>query len=324
MKTKPCNKKFNKTLTALCVAGILLGLTTGSVLAVEVSDEDYKTLQAHKKKQAEKALPPHEQPAPHNPSAPSVSKAHNLAEAATNPIANLMQFQVQDTYNWENHNSNGYSNVTTLQAVIPVKLPWEAVPLLITRSTLPYITTPNFDGPTDRQRGFGDSEVLLLATPKLETKGVQMGFGVNTAIPTAGDNDFTGSGKWQLGPSALYINMQTPKMQWGLFTYYLADVANSKSNGAGSRTYVSKLSLQPFITFHFDEGWYAGAPDTPQTYDYNSDKWTWALGAQGGRVMKLGKQPVKLFAEILHNPEDDNGANSEWTAKFNITFLLPD
>ena len=34
MKTKPCNQRLNKTLTALCVAGILLGLSTGSVLAV--------------------------------------------------------------------------------------------------------------------------------------------------------------------------------------------------------------------------------------------------------------------------------------------------
>jgi hypothetical protein len=67
MKTKPCNKKLNKTLTALCAAGILLGLTTGSVLAVEISDEDNKTLQAHKKKQAAKALPAHQQPAPVHP-----------------------------------------------------------------------------------------------------------------------------------------------------------------------------------------------------------------------------------------------------------------
>jgi hypothetical protein len=196
------------------------------------------------------------------------------------------------------------------------------VPLLITRSTLPYITTPNFEGPEKRQRGFGDTEVLLLVTPKLDTKGIQMGFGINSAIPTAGDNDFTGSGKWQIGPSALYINMRTPKLQWGLFGYYLADFA-STSNGS-DRTHVSKLSLQPFITFHFDEGWYAGSPDTPQTYDYNSDKWTWALGGQVGRVTKLGKQPVKLFGEVLYNPEDDNGPTAEWTAKINITFLLPE
>jgi hypothetical protein len=319
MKSKLCIKQLNKALTAMCAAGILLGLSTSSVLAVEVSDEDYKTLQAHKKKQAEKQLPPHEQPAPAHPAG---SKSGNLAEAATNPIANLMQFQVQDTYNWENHNSSSYSNVTTLQAVIPVKLPWEAAPLLITRSTLPYITTPNFEGDVGRKRGFGDSEVLLLVTPKLETKGVQVGLGINSVIPTGGDNLFVSDRKWQVGPSALYINMQTPKLQWGLFTYYLADFADASN--ASEKSHVSKLSLQPFINKHFDEGWYVGTPDTPQTYDFNSDKWTWALGGQVGRVMKLGKQPVKLFGEVLYNPEDDNGPTAEWTAKVNITFLLPE
>jgi hypothetical protein len=319
MKSKLCIKQLNKALTAMCAAGILLGLSTSSVLAVEVSDEDYKTLQAHKKKQAEKQLPPHEQPAPAHPAG---SKSGNLAEAATNPIANLMQFQVQDTYNWENHNSSSYSNVTTLQAVIPVKLPWEAAPLLITRSTLPYITTPNFEGDVGRKRGFGDSEVLLLVTPKLETKGVQVGLGINSVIPTGGDNLFVSDRKWQVGPSALYINMQTPKLQWGLFTYYLADFADASN--ASEKSHVSKLSLQPFINKHFDEGWYVGTPDTPQTYDFNSDKWTWALGGQVGRVMKLGKQPVKLFGEVLYNPEDDNGPTAEWTAKINITFLLPE
>jgi hypothetical protein len=322
MKTKPGNKRLNKSLTALCAAVISLGLATGSVLAVDVSDEDYKTLQAHKKKQAEKQLPPHEQPAPHNPAAPSVSNAHSLAEAATNPIANLMQFQVQNAYKWKNHNSKGYANVSTLQAVIPVKLPWEAAPMLITRSTLPYVTTPNYDGPVDRQHGFGDAEALLLVTPKLKAKGVQLGLGINTVFPTAGDNDFTGNGKYQAGPAALYINMRIPSWQWGMFGYQLWDYA-STSNGS-DRGGVSKLSLQPVLVKHFSKGWYMGTSDTPQTYDFNASRWTWALGAQAGRVQKFGKQPVKWFGEILYNPEDDNGATAKWTAKVNVTFLFPE
>jgi hypothetical protein len=48
------------------------------------------------------------------------------------------------------------------------------------------------------------------------------------------------------------------------------------------------------------------------------------LGPQVGRVMKLGKMPVKLFGAFYYNPEDDNGPNAKWTAKFNITFLFPE
>jgi hypothetical protein len=301
-----CLYSIRTVLIGLCTATILLGLTTGSVLAHE-DPSHYDNSKA-----------PHESP---HKAEPPTGGHKNLAQAATNPIANLIQFQVINNYNWENHNSSGYSNATIFQPVVPFKLPWEKVPLLITRTTLPYVTTPDLGEPIDRERGFGDTTLLMLASPKLETKGVQVGLGLNTVIPTAGDNDFTGSGKWQAGPAALYINMQTPKLQWGIFAYQLWDYA-STSNGS-DRPGVSQLSLQPFITKHFDKGWYIGTPDIPQTYDFKADKWTWALGGQAGKVTKLGKQPVKLFGEVLYNPEDDNGPTAEWTARAGLTFLFP-
>jgi hypothetical protein len=300
------NYWLKMALITLCAVAVMFGFTTGSVLAHDDPTHYDKT----------KA--PHESP---HKAEPPTGGHKNLAEAATNPIANLVQFQVINNYNWENHNSSGYSNATILQPVVPFKLPWEKVPLLITRTTLSYVMTPDFDGPEDRKRGFGDTTLLMLASPKLETKGIQLGLGLNSVIPTAGDNDFTGSGKWQAGPSVLYINMRTPKIQWGLFAYQLWDFASSSGNS--DRGSVSKLSLQPFITFHFGKGWYIGSPDIPQTYDFNSDKWTWALGGQVGKVTKLGKQPVKLFGEVLYNPEDDNGPTAEWTARVGLTFLFP-
>ena len=195
MEEKLKRLQIRMTLAVLCTAVIFLGFTSGSVLAHE-DPSHYDNSKA-----------PHESP---HKAEPPTGGHKNLAQAATNPIANLIQFQVINNYNWENHNSSGYSNATILQPVVPFKLPWEKVPLLITRTTLPYVTTPNFDGPEDRKRGFGDTDLLMLASPKLETKGVQVGLGLNTVIPTAGDNDFTGSGKWQAGPAALYINMQAP------------------------------------------------------------------------------------------------------------------
>ena len=321
-------------LTGLCTAAIMFGLTTGSVLAQD-DKAGYKEYQKNKagyeeylknkagyeeyqKKQANKKLPPHESP---HKAEPPTDGHKNLAEAATNPIANLVQLQLLNSYNWDNHNSDGYSNVMTVQPVIPLKLPWESVPVLITRTTIPYVWTPDFGEPIGRKNGLGDINMLMLGVPKLEAKGIEMGFGFNSVIPTAGNNDYTGSGKWQLGPSMLYINMRTPKLQWGLFAYQLWDIASSDGNS--DRPGVSKLSLQPFITYHFGEGWFVGSPDTPQTYDFKSEKWTLALGGQLGKVTKFGKQPVKLFGEVLYNPIDDNGPTAEWTAKVGLTFLFP-
>jgi hypothetical protein len=291
-----------------------LDLSTKSVLIVSVGAGSAIAHDEH----INKNLQPHQTP---HKVEPPTGGHRNLAEAATNPIANLMQMQLQGTYNFENHNASGYSNVATLQGVIPVNLSYEAVPLMINRTTVPFVTTPDLGEPANRKNGFGDTSFLNLFLPRLETEGVQVGLGFNSVLPTAGDNEFTGSGKLQIGPSAVFINMQRPSLQWGMFAYQLWDFADGPSGS--DRDDVSALSLQPFVTQHFKGGWYIGTPDTPQTYNFKTDKWTWALGGQVGRVMKLGTQSIKPFGEVLYNPEDGNGPNAEWTAKFNLTFLLP-
>jgi hypothetical protein len=308
---------LNRILTGLCALVIMLGFTPTSVLAVEVSEEDYKLLQKIKLEQANKEKPAHAQP--HTAEPPTGGHA-NLAAAATNPIANLVQFQMQNSYSPSNHNADGYSNVAVIQPVIPIKLPWDEVPLLVTRTTLPYISTPDLDGGIGRKDGFGDIVAQGYFLPKLKTKGVAAGIGYNLTIPSGGDNDFVGSGKWSLGPGAVYLNMQTPSWQWGLLSYSSFSFASANSG----RNSVSNVNIQPILTKHFSEGWYASVPDVPQTYDFMTDNWTLAIGPRVGKVTKFGKQPVNLFGQVTWNPLDnDDQVSAEWTFKVNVTFLFP-
>jgi hypothetical protein len=143
----------------------------------------------------DKNLPAHEQP---HKAEPPTGGHSSLAAAATNPVAALVQFQIQNSYSPSNYKSDGYSNVGVIQPVVPVKLPWEKVPLIVTRTTLPYVSTPDLDGGVGRKDGVGDLVTQGYFLPKLETKGVTAGLGYNLTIPTAGDNDFVGSGKWSL------------------------------------------------------------------------------------------------------------------------------
>ena len=99
MKVKNKNFQLRKAMAGLSAVAIMFGLTTGSVLA----EDEKANYEEYKKKEADKKLPPHQRPAPHDPT--GGAKHANLAEAATNPVANLIQFQVQNSYNWENHNS---------------------------------------------------------------------------------------------------------------------------------------------------------------------------------------------------------------------------
>jgi hypothetical protein len=47
------------------------------------------------------------------------------------------------------------------------------------------------------------------------------------------------------------------------------------------------------------------------------------LGGQWGRVTRIGKLPVKLYVDVLNNPEDNAGTTYNWEAKFNLTMLFP-
>jgi len=305
----------NRVLAGLCA--LAMGFASGSVLAVEVSEEDYKLLQKIKQQEANKKLPAHEQP--HTKEPPKGGHA-NLAAAATNPIANLVQFQLQNSYSPSNHNADGYSNVGIIQPVVPFKLPWEEVPLLVTRTTLPYVSTPDLDGGVGRKDGFGDIVAQGYFLPKLETKGVSVGLGYNLTIPSAGDNEFVGSGKWSIGPGAVYLNTQTPSWQWGVLSYASFSFASADAD----REHVSNIAIQPILTKHFGDGWYVAAPDVPQTYDFRTNKWQLQLGPRVGKVTKFGKQAVNLFGQVTYNPLDHNDIVApEWTIKASMTLLFP-
>ncbi len=242
-----------------------------------------------------------------------------LAGQATNPIANLIQFQIQDYYAASSYNADGDSNLFIVQPVIPINLSSEAVPLLGTRTTLAYVNTPDLDG-VGTQEGFGDLVTQGYFIPKLETKGALIGIGYNLTIPTAGDNDFTGSGKWSLGPGGIYINLQNPSLQWGLLVYSSFSFASQNTD----RHHVSTVSIQPILTKHFGEGWYLGTPDVPQTYDNRAEEWTYAIGGRLGKVTKFGNQPANLFGQVTYNSNDDTDEVApEWAYKFNMTFLFP-
>lgn len=146
--------------------------------------------------------------------------ADDLAGAATNPLANLMQFQFQYQYNGGYHNSNDTSQMGVIQPVIPFNLPFASVPTVITRTTIPYLTTPEIDvgnklgsvsvglpedgfvdappslnGKIDSQSEWGDIVSLALFLPRLNLKGQTIGIGPVASFPLS-SNKLTGTGKW--------------------------------------------------------------------------------------------------------------------------------
>ena len=258
-------------------------------------------------------------------SAPATQKSAggaSLAEKATNPTAFLMQMRFQDAYTPSYRNADSYGNAALFQGVIPTKLGWgSSAEVMINRVTMPYVTTPEIEGVNNGRHatGMGDTLLNTWFITSWMPKGNTLVWGSTITIPTAGDNEHTGAGQWQAGPTMAYVNTNTPSWQWGGMFYQQWDFSSTRSDAED----VSVLSIQPIITKHFKGGWYISGPDTPNSYNFETNKWTLALGAVVGRVMNWGSQPMQYFAEATYNPVSNKDAPTpEWTFKVNVSFLL--
>lgn len=161
---------------------------------------------------------------------------------------------------------------------------------------------------------------MIFAVPDFGLRGHTIGLGTSISIPTGGENEFTGSGHWTLGPAAVYLNTQTTGLQWSLLAFQNWDIACTRNDAAD----VSNLNLQPILTKHLSGGWYVGAPDLPQTYNFETESWTTNIGARVGRIFPWGEQPVQVFGALYYNAVSDRDViDAEWTLKSNISFLLP-
>lgn len=242
-------------------------------------------------------------------------KHGDLAAAATNPIASLIQFQIQNTFVPDSYDSSGYANTFVLQPVIPFKLPFETFPTLVTRTTLPIVTTPDFDGPLDGTTGLGDLIILAPLVSKPQKWGM-WGVGPALVFPTATD-DRTGEGKWQAGPAGVFFYTGVKHWQFGVLAYNLWSYA-----GANSRADVNKMFFQPVINYHWGKGWYVGWGDILWTFNWENGQQNFPVSIRLGKVTKIGKQPVNIFFEPFYTPAHD-GATPKWGFKLNLTLLFP-
>ena len=251
----------------------------------------------------------------------------DLANQATNPIANLMQFQFQNTSSFESYNASGYANSFVIQPVIPFKISDDEESFFkfgITRTTLPILTTPDIDG-VGQYTGLGDLVAFGFAIheQKIGPWDSMWGVGPAVTLPT-GTSKKTGAGKFQLGPGAVLFMKMSKNIQTGVLAYHQWDLA-----GDSERGYVNKSFFQPIANYHFNslfgqQGWYLSLQDLLWSYDWKTDALDLPIGFRLGRVFKAGKMPLNVFVEPFGRPINEGGqTGGKYGVKFNVTFLFP-
>ncbi|MHC4858396.1 MAG: transporter family protein, partial [Planctomycetota bacterium] len=203
-------------------------------------------------------------------------------------------------------------NILNIQPVWPFALndKWN----LITRTIVPVVSQPETAPGTDREFGIGDTFFTAFLSPKNPGSWI-WGAGPAILIPTATD-DYIGQDRWAAGPSLVALTMSGPWVIGSLFSN-VWDFA-----GSGDAD-INLFTMQPFAFYNFSDGWYlVTMPLITANWENSSDEWTLPVGGGGGRIIRIGKQPVNVRAEAYYNVEKpDNGA--DWQLRLTIQFLFP-
>jgi hypothetical protein len=243
----------------------------------------------------------------------------------TNPVSDLWSIAFQQN-NYMLDMGAGqpdhWNSNLNFQPVLPVALTgnWNLItrPVMTLFNSVPH---PDPHNPADIERttGFGDTVLMELVSPSPKLVGNWLlGVGPTFIFPTA-SSDYTGQGKYQVGPAALVGYLSKKWILGGL-------VQNWTSFGGSGNQNVNQMNIQPFAAYFLPDGWsigYSGNVLANWKADKSSDVWTVPLGLSVSKVLKLGKLPVRIGLAgqyMVHHP--DLGGQ-KWNIQLMVVPVIP-
>jgi hypothetical protein len=246
-----------------------------------------------------------------------------LAKQTQNPLAKLISVPFQNNLNFgygakDAPKPSGTQYVLNIQPVIPITL-GETGLNLITRPILPVIREPDLVEGGDTW-GLGDLQVQSYLSPA-GPKDLIWGVGAVLQPPTATNGRKLGTQKWSAGPGAVVLAMPGHWVYGALATQLWSLTGKSEREG------VNLTTIQPFLNYNFEEGWYVtSSPIVTANWEAEGgdNKWTVPVGGGLGRLIRLDRLPINLQAQAFYNvvkPEDDPTA--DWTLRLQVQLLFP-
>lgn len=247
----------------------------------------------------------------------SADDATALAAKLQNPIADLISVPFQSNTNFNVGPNKGTQEILNIQPVIPIHVTpdWN----VITRTIVPLTWSPSFQ-PEASVPPFGLSPTSFSAflAPTREFNGWTFGGGFIAQLPTI-TNKNLGSNVWGLGPAAVAVHA-TPPWIFGALVNTVFSLGGT--SGRGGTSYVL-TTINPFLNYNFAGGWFVGSNMImTASWDSAGEKWTLPVGAQAGRLIKLGgKLPVNLLIGAYYNALRPQGAGT-WQLRTQVAFVF--
>ena len=243
----------------------------------------------------------------------------------TNPVSDLWSIAFQQN-NYLLDPGPGqalrWNSNLNFQPVLPVALTsnWNLItrPVITVFNSVPH---PDASNPSEFERttGLGDMTLMELVSPSPKLAGNWLlGLGPTFIFPTA-SSDYTGQKKWQVGPAGI-VGYLSKKWILG------ALVQNWTSFGGSGDQDVNQMNLQPLAAYFLPGGWsigYSGNVLANWKADKAGDVWTVPLGLIVGKVLKIGKLPVRIGLGgqyMVHHPDT---FGQKWNIQLMVVPVLP-
>jgi hypothetical protein len=256
------------------------------------------------------------------PAAQESGSTADVSKQLNNPVADIwaLNFQFNRYYlQGEATDRTREQDVMNFQPVLPIHLTKEWN--LITRPVFPYLfSSPDFepgDGWDDKS-GLGDIALVSLLSPAKLTSGFIWGAGPTFIFPTA-TNDALGQGKYQAGPAAVGLYMGKEWVFGSLIQQWWSFA------GDGDRESTNQANIQYFIQYLFGDNWQVGmAPNILIDWKADQeDRFTVPVGLGIGKLVRIGRLPVKFTAEVDYMVVHPDDFGQHWDVRFQVIPVLP-
>ena len=269
-----------------------------------------------------------------------------IAEALANPLSNLWLMFTQNDTKWYDgdllddlNEDTKVQNQFLIQPVMSIQLTekWKSIfrPVIPINS---FETVGNVDISTgtvgaingvdfDRKTGLGDI-VLWNAYSNQYKPPFVWGFGPTIMFPTATE-DQLGTGKWSAGPMALAVSITEKWIIGGVFQHWWSfagddDLKVNTSAGPVSveRADVNLTDFQYIVRYRYSDTTNIGAAPNIQ-YNWETDQLSLPVGIGFDTLVKIGKLPVKIGAEVYYYAVQDDDFGPKWQLRLLFVPVLP-
>jgi len=241
-----------------------------------------------------------------------------LAKESQNPVADMATFPLKNNFYLGEGKHKRFGYTLDIQPVYPINIgEWN----FISRTIAPVEYQPLLDKKDGGRWGLGDiSETIFMSPAKprrLFCGDFIWGLGPMITAPSSTDK-WLGAQKWTVGPSGVVVWMPG---RWVLGTLLYNQWSFA---GTRSREDVNAMTLQYFINYNFNKGWFL-ASSPINTFNWEAKSGERALlpfGGGGGRVFSIGKQAFSVFAGGYYNAVRPKG-DPNWQLVATCTLLFP-